>query len=157
MLAAEPTDHSREHVDPDSVNVVPERVALTWDVRDPSDAVVDRAVERVETEAEAAAAREGVEADVERLVRASAVEFPARPVDTVADAVDSLGYDGLRLVSGAAHDASRVASVCDAGMVFAVSEDGRSHTEAEYTAPVDCYRAANTFANAALRLADPVG
>lgn len=69
--------------------------------------------------------------------------------------VDTLGDDSLRLVSGAAHDASRVASVCDAGMVFAVSENGRSHTEAEYTAPADCDRAANAFANAALRLAEP--
>jgi amidase, hydantoinase/carbamoylase family len=143
-------------VDPGSINVVPERAELTWDLRDPADEVVDRAVERVEAEAEAAAAREGVEVDVERLTRASAVEFPARPVDAVAGAADSLGYDALRLASGAAHDASRVASVCDAGMVFAVSEDGRSHTEDEYTAPVDCYRAANAFANAALRLADPV-
>ena len=143
-------------VDPDSINVVPERAELTWDVRDSADDVVDQAVDRVEAEAAAAAAREGVEADVERLLRAPAVEFPARPVDAAADAVDALGYDGLRLVSGAAHDASRVASVCDAGMVFAVSEDGRSHTEEEYTAPADCYRAANAFAGAALRLAGRV-
>jgi N-carbamoyl-L-amino-acid hydrolase len=38
-------------------------------------------------------------------------------------------------------------------MVFAVSEDGKSHTEAEYTSWEDCYAAADTYANAALALA----
>ncbi|MFB6168749.1 MAG: hypothetical protein ABEJ43_07875 [Haloferacaceae archaeon] len=54
------------------------------------------------------------------------------------------------------NDASHVAGVCDAGMVFAVSDDGRSHTEAEHTSWADCYSAANVFANAALALAEPV-
>jgi N-carbamoyl-L-amino-acid hydrolase len=39
-------------------------------------------------------------------------------------------------------------------MVFAVSEDGVSHSPAEFTSWDDCYRAANTFATAALDLAD---
>lgn len=40
-------------------------------------------------------------------------------------------------------------------MVFAVSADGKSHTEKEYTSWADCYKAANTFANAAPRIAEP--
>jgi N-carbamoyl-L-amino-acid hydrolase len=39
-------------------------------------------------------------------------------------------------------------------MVFAVSEDGKSHNESEYTSWDDCYTAANTLANAVLRVAD---
>ncbi|ELY65000.1 N-carbamoyl-L-amino acid amidohydrolase [Natrinema versiforme JCM 10478] len=38
-------------------------------------------------------------------------------------------------------------------MVFAVSEDGKSHTEDEFTSWDDCYSAANTLASAALALA----
>lgn len=38
-------------------------------------------------------------------------------------------------------------------MVFAVSEDGKSHTEEEYTNWDDCYSAANTLATAAFSLA----
>ncbi|MEF8819636.1 MAG: Zn-dependent hydrolase [Haloferacaceae archaeon] len=143
-------------VSPNSVNVVPEDVRFTWDARDPSDAVVAEARERIEREAAAAADREGVECEVEQFLTASSVEFPERTVSTVERAVDRLGYEGLDLFSGAAHDASHVAGVCDAGMVFAVSDDGRSHTEAEHTSWADCYSAANVLANAALDLAKPV-
>jgi N-carbamoyl-L-amino-acid hydrolase len=41
-------------------------------------------------------------------------------------------------------------------MVFAVSEDGKSHNESEYTSWEDCYKAANTVAGAALKLAGRV-
>jgi N-carbamoyl-L-amino-acid hydrolase len=143
-------------VSPDSINVVPEEVRFTWDVRDPSEAVVAEATDRVEREAAAAADREGIEYEVEQFLSVSPVRFPERTVSTVAGAVDHLGYDGLELVSGAAHDASHVAGVCDAGMVFAVSDDGRSHTEDEHTSWADCYSAANVLANAALDLAEPI-
>jgi len=143
-------------VERNSVNVVPETVTFTWDVRDAADAVIDAAVERIERAIAAAAEREGVESEVKHLMRAPTVDFPERTVSTVEDAAEALGYDGMRLVSGAGHDATHAASVCDAVMVFAVSEDGKSHTEDEYTSWPDCYRAANTLANAALDLAEPV-
>jgi N-carbamoyl-L-amino-acid hydrolase len=38
-------------------------------------------------------------------------------------------------------------------MVFAVSEDGKSHSPKEYTSWNDCYRAANTLANAVIATA----
>jgi N-carbamoyl-L-amino-acid hydrolase len=142
-------------VSPNSVNVVPEAVRFTWDVRDPEDATVREATARIEREVAAAADREGVDHETEQFLAASSVRFPDRTVSTVADAVDRLGYEGLDLFSGAAHDATHAAQVCDAGMVFAVSDDGRSHTEAEHTSWADCYSAANVLANAALDLAEP--
>jgi N-carbamoyl-L-amino-acid hydrolase len=60
----------------------------------------------------------------------------------------------MRIFSGGVHDATHANEVCDAGMVFAVSEDGKSHTEAEFTSWDDCYSAANTLAVAALELAN---
>lgn len=50
-------------------------------------------------------------------------------------------------------DATHANEVCDTGMVFAVSEEGKSHTEEEYTNWDDCYSAANTLATAAFSLA----
>jgi len=63
-------------------------------------------------------------------MHAESVTFPQRCVDAVQSAVDDLDYDGRKLVSGAGHDATYMASVCDM-MVFAVSEDGKSHTPEE--------------------------
>lgn len=57
------------------------------------------------------------------------------------------------LVGGAGHDACYAAEVCDAGMLFAVSEGGHSHSSKEFTSDEDCYAAADTLANPALALA----
>ncbi|MFD1632316.1 Zn-dependent hydrolase [Haloplanus ruber] len=140
-------------VDPDSVNIVPETVRFTTDIRDPDEGVLETAIDRMTAEVAAAADREGVGYDIEHTMRAPSVDFPERPVAAVADAVEDLGYDGRRMVSGAGHDATHTASVCDTAMIFAVSEDGKSHTEDEFTSWPDCYRAANVLANAALDLA----
>lgn len=143
-------------LEPNSINIVPEEVTFTWDVRDVDDDVLATAEERVREEVAAAADREGVEYEVEQLMEEDSVDFADRCVDAVQRAADDLGYDSMQLVSGAGHDATHAASVCDTAMVFAVSEGGKSHTEDEYTSWSDCYSAANTLANAALELADPV-
>jgi N-carbamoyl-L-amino-acid hydrolase len=140
-------------VSPNSINVVPAEVTVTWGIRDPSDAAVDRGRERVLAEAAAAADREGIDHEWEDRARSSSIRFPDRPVEAVADAADRLDYDAMEVFSGAVHDIAHVGTVCDAAMVFAVSEDGKSHTTDEYTSWTDCYRAANTLANATLTLA----
>lgn len=50
-----------------------------------------------------------------------------------------------------AHDIET--DLMDTGMVFAVSEDGKSHNEDEYTSWEDCYAAATTYARPAHDLA----
>lgn len=137
---------------PNSINVIPGEVSVTWDTRDPDDDRVDEAVERIKTEANAAANREGITVELEDRMQAPSVEFDDRVSDTIAECASGLGYDSMRMLSGAGHDATYVSDVCDAGMVFAVSEDGKSHSPAEFTSWDDCYAAANTLAAAALAL-----
>jgi N-carbamoyl-L-amino-acid hydrolase len=142
-------------VTPNSINVIPGEVTTTWGFRDPDAAVIERAREQVLAEAERAAEREGVDWEYEDRMWVDPVEFSDDVVEAVQTAGERLGYDTTRLVSGAGHDAQHLAAVTDAGMLFAVSEDGKSHSPAEYTSWDDCYAAANTFANAALELAEP--
>jgi N-carbamoyl-L-amino-acid hydrolase len=144
------------HVDvrPNSINIVPEEVTVTWGIRDPSDELVDQGRERVLKEAEAAAEREGVEFDWEDWAYSSSIRFPDGPVQAVTQATEILGYDAIEVFSGAVHDAAHVAKICDTAMVFAVSENGKSHTEDEFTSWDDCYKASNTLANAGLSLAE---
>lgn len=138
---------------PNSVNIIPGEVTLTWGFRDPDDAIVQRAYERVVLEAEHAAEREGVALAYEETMRAHSVNFAERCVDAVQSGADELGYTSERLISGAGHDATHLASVTDTSMVFAVSEGGKSHSPAEYTGWDDCYAAANTLFRAALEIA----
>ena len=140
-------------VQPNSINTIPGEVTITWGFRDPDNAVVETAYGQVLDEARHAAEREGVEYEHEERMRASSVEFADRCIDAVGGAAEDLGYDDMRIFSGAGHDATHLADVCDTSMVFAVSENGKSHSEEEYTSWEDCYAAANTLANAGLRLA----
>ncbi|MFB6114615.1 MAG: Zn-dependent hydrolase [Halodesulfurarchaeum sp.] len=140
-------------VSPNSINIVPESATVTWDFRDPSAEIVGEARDRVLAEAENAAEREGVQWEAEERLWADPIHFPDRTIDAVARAADELEYESMEIFSGAGHDPHHTASVMDTGMVFAVSEDGKSHTEAEYTSWEDCYVASNTLANAALMLA----
>lgn len=141
-------------VEPNSINVVPGEATVSYGFRDPEATVIDRAEECVQREARAAAEREGVAYDREDRARADPVSFDDRCVEAVERAAAALEYETMQLFSGGVHDATHVREVCDAGMVFAVSEDGKSHTEAEYTSWNDCYSAANTLASAALSLAN---
>ena len=139
-------------VQPNSINIIPGEVTFTWGYRDPDDDIVMEAKEHTLHEIEAAAEREGVDYEWEERMHSESVDFAEKCVDAVQTAADDLGYDSMRMYSGAGHDAAHLSKVCDTSMVFSVSEDGKSHNEKEYTSWDDCYTAANTFANAAARL-----
>lgn len=140
-------------VKPNSINIIPDEVTFTWGFRDPEEEIIEEARSRVLEEAEWAAEREGIEWEFEDRMRVSPVHFADRCVDAVQTAADDFGYDSMRIFSGAGHDASYMHQICDTAMVFAVSENGKSHNESEYTSWDDCYTAASTIANAALTIA----
>jgi N-carbamoyl-L-amino-acid hydrolase len=139
--------------EPNSINIIPEEVTFTWGFRDPERTVIEEARDRVLEEAECAANREGVEWEYTDRHWTDPVQFSEQCIDAVQRAADDLGYDSMEIFSGAGHDAVHVAKEMDTSMVFAVSENGKSHTEEEFTSWDDCYAAANTIANAAFNLA----
>ena len=139
--------------EPNSINTIPEEVTFTWGFRDPNTDIIEEARARVLAEAEWAAEREGLDWEYEDRMWVDPVHFADECTDAVARATEQLEYDGMRIFSGAGHDATHTNKVMDTGMVFSVSENGKSHTEEEYTSWPDCYAAANTLANAAFDLA----
>lgn len=138
---------------PNSINTIPDEVTFTWGFRDPSEEVITEARNRVLEEAKWAAEREGLNWEHENRMWADPVHFADQCIDAVQEATDEIGYDSMCIFSGAGHDATHMANMMDTGMVFAVSENGKSHTEEEYTSWNDCYRAARTLATAALDIA----
>ena len=141
-------------VNPNSINVIPGEVTFTYGFRDPSGEILEIAHERLLREAETAAKREGVDWEWEQRAEADPVYFDDRCINAVERVARDLGYESKQIFSGGVHDATHTNEVCDTGMVFAVSEDGKSHTEEEHTSWDDCYSAANTLASAALTLAN---
>jgi len=140
-------------VQPNSINIVPREVTMTWGFRDPDDDVVEEARDRVLAEAAAAADREGIDWSFEDRMLAGSVRFADEVVDAVGAAAEALDHPHMEIFSGAGHDATHAHKVCPTGMVFAPSVDGISHSEDEYTPWEDCIRAAEVYAHAAHELA----
>jgi N-carbamoyl-L-amino-acid hydrolase len=140
-------------VAPNATNVVPGTVELGVDLRDVERASVegmlsdlDAALDRVERE-------RGVETDVERSIDVAPTPTSERTRAALRAGADDAGVATLDCHSGAAHDTMHVASVTDAGMLFAPSRDGVSHNPREWTDPEDCTAATRVLAAALWRLA----
>jgi allantoate deiminase len=54
-----------------------------------------------------------------------------------ADAILSLGYEPMRLPSGAGHDAQVMAKLCPTAMLFVRCKGGISHNPAEFASEAD--------------------
>jgi len=142
-----------EH-DSEAISIVPDEVEVVWEFVDYDDETVEEGYQRTLEEVDQIARREDVEAESEEITRFESVAFDDRCIQAVEDAALKLEHDAMRMPAGAGHDSMNVADVCDTGMVFAVSEDGLSHTEAEYTSWDDCHKAVNTLINAGYQLAE---
>jgi N-carbamoyl-L-amino-acid hydrolase len=143
----------RMEVSPNSINVIPDEVTFTVDVRSYDGDVLAAAPDAVEFEVSTAAEREGVDYDFERLWSIDPLEFSPVVRDAVAAGAEAAGVPYRHVVSGAGHDANYMAQVTDSGMVFVPSVDGITHNESEFTEWEDCVAGARTYANATLELA----
>ncbi len=130
---------------PNAINVIPERVEFTLDFRSYDNAVVEAAIERIEDEMEWAATREGLDYDLEEIMRVDADPFEEGCIETVAEAAEAAGYEFTRLVSGAGHDANYLNTITPTSMIFVPSVDGISHRENEYTEWADVVAGADVL------------
>lgn len=140
-------------VEPDSVNVIPAESTFTVDVRSFDDEVVLDAVDRVDDELRAACDREGTDYDLAELWHIPHTEFAPSVADAIEAAADGSGHSSMRMISGAGHDASYLADLTDAAMIFVPSVDGQTHNEREYTEWSDVVAGAEVFARTTRRLA----
>jgi N-carbamoyl-L-amino-acid hydrolase len=140
-------------VAPNIVNAIPGRVTLSIDMRDPSDATLDRARARLASIVREACEREGVRYELEHYWRVPYTTFDREVVDAVERAASAAGARYRRIRSSAGHDAQYMAAIGPAGMVFVPSRDGRSHCEEEFTSIDDIEDGAQTLLLAALDLA----
>ena len=140
---------------PGLVNVVPGRVVASVDVRNPDDAVLERAEsELVEFYAQVAR-EERVTITHKRTARTPFVPFAASVRARVDAAAEARGLSREAIVSGAGHDAQEMARVCTAGMIFVPGEhDGISHNPRELSTPAQCANGVNVLLDVLLSFAD---
>lgn len=141
-------------VEPGNVNVVPERVVMTLDLRNPDDAGLARAEVAIRSLCSEITAQDGIAITSRDLAR-----FPATPFteSLIAEVERSAAEHGLpirRMISGAGHDAQMMARLCPTAMLFIPSIGGLSHNPAELSRDADMIAGANVLLGAAWRLAN---
>lgn len=138
---------------PGAPNVIPGEVVLSLEIRDLSDAVIDRLYEKIHSRAEL-------------IGKESGTSFSFLPLDTtgkpaltdpriqkaVAAAAGRLGLSYRQMQSGAGHDAQDMALITPVGMIFVPSKGGISHSPEEYTSPQDMANGANVLLRTLLQL-----
>jgi len=70
----------------------------------------------------------------------------------IAETCEDLGLTYLHLPSRAGHDAQEMAKLTAMGMIFVPSQNGISHSEAEFTSPELCIHGTNVLLHTILKL-----
>ena len=123
----------RLDVAPNAVNVVPGRVEAGVDVRDVDYGSMEAIVEEVRNSLSRLEAEREVVTTFERPYDIEPIAMAERPTTALHGAASRMDVSATDLHSGAGHDTMHVARVTDAGMLFAPSRGGISHSPLEWT------------------------
>ncbi|WP_313824748.1 Zn-dependent hydrolase [Leclercia sp.] len=140
-------------VKPNLINVIPNQVLMSVDLRNTDNALLKLAEQRLADFIATTAQDEGVEITSRSLVRFNPVIFADEIVNAVEDEAQRQGLSFRRLPSGAGHDAQFMASLCPAGMIFVPCVDGISHNVNEHSDPKDLIAGANVLLQVVLQRA----
>ncbi|WP_254537810.1 M20 family metallo-hydrolase [Halomarina litorea] len=140
-------------VAPNATNVVPGRVEMGVDVRSTDYESMNALCAGAREDLARLESARGVETTFERGFDLEPTPMAERCLTAAEAAGERAGIGTRRMHSGAAHDTMYVADVTDAGMLFAPSRDGLSHTPGEWTDWADCAAATRVLAGALADLA----
>ncbi|QNU23432.1 Zn-dependent hydrolase [Geobacillus zalihae] len=141
------------HVYPGGINVIPERVEFVLDLRDLKAEVRDQVWNAIAARAETIAKERNVRLTTERLQEMAPVLCSDEVKQAAERACKQLGYPPFWLPSGAAHDGVQLAPICPIGMIFVRSQDGVSHSPAEWSTKEDCAAGAEVLYHTVWQLA----
>jgi N-carbamoyl-L-amino-acid hydrolase len=143
---------------PGLVNVVPNRVVASVDIRHPDDAVLRRAEAELIQLYATIAAEEKVTLTHRQSARTPDIGFSPKVEELVASSAARRGFKAQRIVSGAGHDCQELSKLCPAGMVFVPGEyDGISHNPREFSTPKQCADGVNVLLDVLTSLAEEDG
>ncbi|NDV98504.1 Zn-dependent hydrolase [Yangia sp. PrR002] len=143
--------------EPNSRNVLPEKVIFTVDLRSPDQAKLDGMRAEIEKRAPEICAELGVGCAVEAVGHFDPVTFTPELVGNVRAAAEALGYSHMNIVSGAGHDACWAAKVAPTTMIMCPCVGGISHNEAEEISKDWATAGTDVLLHAVLETAEVVG
>jgi beta-ureidopropionase / N-carbamoyl-L-amino-acid hydrolase len=120
---------------PNVPNAVPGRVEMMLEVRSDAAGVIDVFPERMIADVTSALRGLGLSASLQPVSRAGPTGCSPIVMDAVGRAAGFLGYEYMRMPSGAGHDAAYMAALAPMGMIFVPCLNGRSHCPEEWIEP----------------------
>lgn len=140
---------------PGLVNIVPGKMVVTVDLRNPSDEWMRAAEADIIAFYDQVAREEGVQVRYRQTARTDCVHFDAAIQQRISQAAALRGLSQQAIVSGAGHDAQELAHLTRAAMVFVPGEfAGISHNPREFSTAEQCAHGVNVMLDVALSLAD---
>lgn len=121
-----------------SRNVIPGTVTLQVDLRHTEEAQLQSLDDTLRRHAQAAAEREGLNAEVNQCWHMPVTRFDDTLIATLSAATKAQGLPVYTMMSGAGHDAVNLSYVTPTAMLFIPCRDGISHNEREYAEPEHC-------------------
>ncbi|ERG97157.1 Zn-dependent hydrolase [Haloquadratum walsbyi] len=141
------------NVEPGATNVIPGIVTLDIDIRDVERSSINRILQTIKDACESIRRNRGLTVSIETPYDIPPQPMTGRVRDALQDGAKRLDMDPPTLSSGAGHDTMQVATVTDAGMLFARSRGGHSHSPLEHTDWLDCAFATQVLTDALAELA----
>jgi len=138
---------------PGSPNTVPEELRVSIDIRHPQAEVIEEMASKFAESVHRYSRNYSVGYQLSETWRMEVTEFDPLCINAVQEAVDKLGYNHMKMFSGAGHDSLYVAQRVPTSMIFVPCKDGLSHNEAEHASQDDLAAGANVLLNAMLSLA----
>ena len=136
---------------PNLVNVIPNQVRFTVDMRHPDADMLTMAEARAKQLFEEA---QTCSVTFNRLAFAPPCAFAPSVVNAVRKAAEAGGFSHINMTSGAGHDAQILQSCYPSGMIFIPSKGGISHDVTEYSTPEHVAAGANVLLGALLELSN---
>lgn len=127
-------------VSPNGINVIPQKVELTVDVRDIQEDKRTRLVEAIVGAAQVSANMHHADVTTRQTLSVDPLLVQEDLLADMNEAIEELGMTPMDLVSGAGHDAMVIGRKVPAAMLFVRSENGISHNPAEWTDLNDCVK-----------------
>jgi len=139
--------------EPGQVNVIPERVQFTLDIRDTDSKRLEEAVKTIMAVTEKTCQERGLTNDIKPRSDTPPVALSKKVVQLIENVARERKIEPLRMMSGALHDSSILAEITDVGMIFVPSKEGKSHSPDEFTDLKDIEVGADILLHTVVKLA----
>jgi allantoate deiminase len=135
-------------VTPNAMNIIPQEVVFSLDVRSKDPNCIEQIVGNVRNELQRICSENGTTYTIDEKLKVAPAYLDEKLLKMLDDSCSKLGFSHMRMPSGAGHDSLQTAPKINTVMLFVPSKGGRSHCSVEWTEYSDLANAASVVYDA---------